>query len=174
MIMVIIVVWRLDPVGLGWVMGPQVHLAVDWVGFGLMKWTHGQHWFTQSCPLKVSHRGKVIRASYVLDRRQMRRSSCDSCLSCQQLWKRNTRRVQQCPPSHVGRRADCTYVRYLWSDCAATCCLPTHAHHANTAITHNQCTAVGTVSSLSRTPQICILYRSLRRCINTVLLVASL
>ena len=46
MIMVIIVVWGLGPVGLGWVQGPQVHLAlalaVRWVGFGWMKWTHGQ------------------------------------------------------------------------------------------------------------------------------------
>ena len=32
MIMVIIVVWGLGPVGLGWVLGPQVHLAVGWVG----------------------------------------------------------------------------------------------------------------------------------------------
>jgi len=42
MIMVIIVVWELGPVGLGWVVGPQVHLAVGWVGFESMKWTHGQ------------------------------------------------------------------------------------------------------------------------------------
>jgi len=37
MIMVIIVVWRLGPIGLGWVMGPQVHLAVGQL-FGGLGW----------------------------------------------------------------------------------------------------------------------------------------
>jgi len=39
MIMVIIVVWGLGPIGLGW-----VSYLVRWVGFGSMKWTHGQLW----------------------------------------------------------------------------------------------------------------------------------
>ena len=34
MIMVIIVVWGLGPLGLGWVVDPQVHLAVGWVWLG--------------------------------------------------------------------------------------------------------------------------------------------
>jgi len=33
-----------DGYGLGWVMGPQVLLAVGWVGCGSMKLTHGQLW----------------------------------------------------------------------------------------------------------------------------------
>jgi len=27
-------IWWLDPDGLGWVMGPEVHLAVGWIGLG--------------------------------------------------------------------------------------------------------------------------------------------
>ena len=38
MIMVIIVVWGLGPIGFGW-----VSYLVGCVGFGSMKWTHGQH-----------------------------------------------------------------------------------------------------------------------------------
>jgi len=32
--------------GMGWVMGAQVYLAVGWVGFGLMKLTHRKLWGT--------------------------------------------------------------------------------------------------------------------------------
>jgi len=39
MIMVIIVVWGLGPVGLGW-----VSYLVGWVGYRSIKWTHGQLW----------------------------------------------------------------------------------------------------------------------------------
>ena len=37
MFMVIIGVWGLGLVGLGW-----VSYLVGWIGFGAMKWTHGQ------------------------------------------------------------------------------------------------------------------------------------
>ena len=50
MIMVIIVVRGLGPVGLGWVVGPQVHLAVGWVGLGQLFGGLGWVWVDEMDP----------------------------------------------------------------------------------------------------------------------------
>jgi len=48
--MVIIVEWGLDPVGLGWVTGPQVHLAVGWVALGQLFGGLGWVWVDEMNP----------------------------------------------------------------------------------------------------------------------------
>ena len=69
----IIVVWELGPVGLGW-----VSYLVGWVGFGLMKWTHGQHWVAVSTAVEeemensacITVGGAVVRGCQHRDTRR--------------------------------------------------------------------------------------------------------